>query len=291
MKIADTQTPSTDTKPIDLEASKGKAKRKSSQEKTPSPSKRRKLTAPLLTGPLDPNVHVTDRLQFNLNVEEKKPFKEMSPSESLNMAYELIDRSSICMNYFAGTTKSLLVAELETTQKDLEEAKKENTTLSLHLEETTKAAEEDRIKAANALTEAQNEVTLLKWFVDTLKLDLQKASSQHKELVKERDAAIIERDKLTTENSALGDEVCEERQRGFEQGIAQCHYFFNTPLEHEGFDIMKVYVDDQLVKLSVPEPPEAETDSAATVETVPSGILIAVGEVVNIPFTDQDPKA
>lgn len=66
----------------------------------------------------------------------------------------------------------MLVAELETAQKDLEDAKKENIALSLHLEETTKAAEDNWVKAADNLKEAQNEVTLLKQFVDTLKLDL-----------------------------------------------------------------------------------------------------------------------
>lgn len=184
----------------------------------------------------------------------------------------------------------MLVAELETAQKDLEEAKKENTTLSLRLKEVSKAEEDDRVKVANALQEAQDEVTRLKRSTDTLKLNLQKASSQNKELIKERDVVVADWDRLVVENATLGDKVCEECQSGFDQGIAQCHHFFNTPLEYEGFDIMKVYVHGQLVKLLVQEPPEAETDFAATVETIPSGIPIIVGEAVNIPSTDQEPN-
>lgn len=124
-----------DSKPTVTIAAKPKGKRKQSLEKTLSHPKKRKMSGPLLAGPLDPNVHVADRLQFNLNAEEKKPFKEMTPSELLNMAYELIARASICMNYFVGTTKPLLVSELETAQQDLEKAQKENTTLTTRIEE------------------------------------------------------------------------------------------------------------------------------------------------------------
>lgn len=162
LKISDTQAPSTDTKPSNLDVSKSKAKRKLPNEKNPSPPKKRKVIAPLLTGPLDLNVHVSDRLQFNMTPEEKKPFKGMTPSESLNMAYELITQASVFMNYFAGTTKPLLVAELETTCKNLEAAQKENTTLSTHLEELQKSAEDERAKAANNLAKAQNEISQLK---------------------------------------------------------------------------------------------------------------------------------
>lgn len=185
LKVSSASIPATDTKPIDLEVVKSKAKRKPAQEKTPSPPKKRKVNAPLLAGPLDPNVHVVDRLQYNLNAEEKKPFKGMTPSESLSMAYALIARASICLNYTTGTNKPLLVDELETAHKDLEALKKENTTLSLCIEEITKTAEDDRVKAANDLKEAQTEVTSLKRLVDTLKLDLQRATSQQKELIKE----------------------------------------------------------------------------------------------------------
>lgn len=195
------------------------------------------------------------------------------------------------MNYTVGTNKPLLVAELETALKDLETLKKENTTLSLRIEEITKAAEDDRVKVANSLKKAQDEVTQLKRSADTLKLDLQKASSQNQELIKERDAAITNQDRVAVENAALGDEVCKERQRGFDQGIAQCYYFFNTPLEHEGFDILKVYVDDKLVKLSVQELPEAEVNSADVAETIPLGIPIVAGEAINNSSINQDPKA
>lgn len=79
------------------------------------------------------------------------------------------------------------------------------------------------MKAATALKNAQDEVTQLKQSIDTLKLDLQKASNQNKELIKEKDSLQVDRDKLVVENLTLGDEVCDESQRGFEQGIAQCH--------------------------------------------------------------------
>lgn len=101
----------------------------------------------------------------------------MTPSESLNMAYELISRASVCLNFTVGTTKPLLVGELETAQKDLEALREENTKLSLRIEEMTKASKDDRNKAAENLKKAHNEVTFLKRSVDTLKLDLQKATS------------------------------------------------------------------------------------------------------------------
>lgn len=157
LKISDSQTPYAVVKPADPDSSKSEIKRKIAQDKGPSSQKKRKISGPLLFDPLDPNVHVADRLQYNLTPEERKPFKEMSLSESLNMAYELIARASVCMNYFAGTTKPLLVAELEVARKDLETAKKENAKLSCHLEEVEKTTEDDREKAATALTEAQND--------------------------------------------------------------------------------------------------------------------------------------
>lgn len=67
----------------------------------------------------------------------------MTPSESLNMAYELIARANVCLNYTAGTTKPLLVFELEATTKSLEDVKKENIALALRIEEITKAVEDD----------------------------------------------------------------------------------------------------------------------------------------------------
>lgn len=62
LKLSSTILPD-DTKPIDVDVVKNKPKRKSAQEKTPSPPKKRKMNAPLLTGPLDPNVFIADRLQ------------------------------------------------------------------------------------------------------------------------------------------------------------------------------------------------------------------------------------
>lgn len=40
----------------------------------------------MITGPLDPNVHTADRLQYNLDPAEKKPFKGMTTIEDLDMA-------------------------------------------------------------------------------------------------------------------------------------------------------------------------------------------------------------
>lgn len=270
LKVSNTTLPSADTKPNDLDASKNKPKRKPTQEKTPSPPKKKKDEYSLLTGPLDPNVHVSSLLQFNLNAEEKKPFKGMSPSESLNMAYELIAQASVCLNYTVGTTRPLLITKLENAHKDLEVVRKDNTTLSHRIEEMTKDTEDERVKAADNLKKAQGEVSSLQRSVDTLKLDLQKAITQYEELTKERDTAVTERDKLATENASLGDEVCQERQLGFEQGIAQCHCFFNTPLEHPDFDIMKVYVDGRIFDLSVHASSTA-VENPATL-TVPEGI-------------------
>lgn len=172
LKVSDTTVPPTDTKPKDLDVLKNKAKRKSAHEKTPSPPKKRKTNTPLLTSVLDPNVHVSDRLQFNLNVEEKKSFKGMSPSESLNMAYELIARASVCLNYTTGTTRPLLVVELENAQKELKKVKKDNTALTTRIEEITKAEEDERVKADNKLKKAQGEISSLQQSVDNLKLSL-----------------------------------------------------------------------------------------------------------------------
>lgn len=214
----------------------------------------------MLTGPLDPNVHVADRLQFNLNAEEKKPFKGMTPSQSLNMAYELIAQASVCLNYTVGTTKPLLVTELENAQKELAALKEKNDTLSHRLEELTKSAEDEKTKATTALQESKNQVAALKRSNDTLTLDLQKANTNNTQLVKEKETMTAERDKLLLENASLEDQVCEEQKLGFEQGIAQCHCIFNTPLQHPEFDIMKVFVDSRLVKLSVD--PAAEEESS-----------------------------
>lgn len=73
----------------------------------------------------------------------------------------------------------------------------------------------------------------------------------------------------------MEDEFCEERQRGFEQGIAQCHYFFQSPLEHEGFDIMKILVDGQLVDISsqLPAEPVSAPDQAVPTDALQASQL------------------
>ncbi|XP_022632808.1 uncharacterized protein LOC111240951 [Vigna radiata var. radiata] len=268
LTLTDTKETGTKVRPADPEVPKNKTKRKT-QEKSHSPPKRRKTSTPLLTGPLDRNVHVVDRLQFNLNAEEKKPFKGMTPSESLNMAYELIARASVCLNYTARMNKPMLVTELETTMKSLEETKKENTALALRIDELTKAAKNDRVKADNKLKESRKETVALKLSVDTLKLELQKATTKQEKLIKEKNVALTERDGLATEKATLEDQVCQERELGFNQGIAQCHYFFKTPLEHPNFDIMKVCLDGKLV------------DLADQIATTPEGVVV-------IPTAPQD---
>lgn len=100
-------------------------------------------------------------------------------------------------------------------------------------------------------------------------------TSQRDQAIKERNALETERDKLAAENASLGDEICSERQLGFDQGIAQCHYFFQTPLTHPDFDIMKVYVDGNLVDLSSqlvpdPDPPANITGVEVNVTAIPT---------------------
>lgn len=174
----------------------------------------------------------------------------MTPSESLNMAYKFIARAIVCLNYTAGTTKPLLVAELEAALKNLEDVKKENAALNLRIEEMAKAAEDDRVKASDQLKESQQEVASLKLFVDALTLDLQTANTANEKLAKDNTALITERDNLAIDKISLEEQVCKELELGFTQGIAQCHYFFKTPLEHPDFDIMKVFMNRELIDLS-----------------------------------------
>lgn len=153
LKSTNIQETPIEVKPDAPEVTKGKIKRKT-QEKTSSPPKKWKMGVPPLVGPLDPNVQVADRIQFNLTRDQRKPFKGMTPSESLNIAYELIARASVCLNYIAGTTKPLLVAKLEAATKNLEDVKRDNVALTLRIEEMTKAAEDPRVKAENQLKES-----------------------------------------------------------------------------------------------------------------------------------------
>ncbi|XP_022642122.1 uncharacterized protein LOC111242562 [Vigna radiata var. radiata] len=243
-----------DSKPIVISsAPKTKGRKRSAQEKTPSPTKRKRNSDALLTGPLDPNIHVSDRLEFNLTPEEREPFKKLTPSKASDMAYELLSRAGICLNYDVGTTKPLLVSELEISNKKLEKPQEDVALLTEGLEKANKKAEDDRAKAAASLLKSQNEVKRLQQSVDSLSLSLQQSSNQIKQLTSKKAATIADRDKSLVDFATLEDELCEERQRGFEQGIAQCHYFFKCPLQHEGFHIMKILVDGQLVDIS-PQP-------------------------------------
>lgn len=157
------------------------------------------------------------------------------------------------MDFAIGSVKSEMAKELETARKDLKVAQKENTKLSHHLNEALRVAEEDREKAMSALNQARTSNHQLKVANDDLKLGLQKASTQCTDLIKERDALVSERKKLSVENEFLGRVVFDERLTGFEQGVAQCHYFFKTPVSHPDFDVMKVLVDGKLVTLELPD--------------------------------------
>ncbi|KOM25938.1 hypothetical protein LR48_Vigan205s007500 [Vigna angularis] len=281
LKLSENEKPSlVPAKPSSAGVPKDDTKRKLSRDKPVSFNKKRKITSPLLSGPLDPLVHVAKWLQYNLTPKEKIPFKWMSTGKALDMAYELNARASICMNYAAGSTKSLLSEELDIVRQELETSQKENAELSRCLEEALKAFEESREKAATALTQAQDDLRQLKRTNDDLKLNLHKATSQYQTLVKERDSLVFARDKLTAENLSLEDEIYNERLTGFEQGIAQCHYFFNTPHNRAGFDIMKVLVDGQLVTLSISE----ATNIEATAEAVPSTGLATTEGTLNVAF-------
>lgn len=93
------------------------------------------MEGPLLTASLDLNVRIVERLQYNRTPEEKKPFIGMSPTEALDMTYELSAQANICMNYATGSTKSLVAEELDVVRQDLETTQKENTELSRRLKE------------------------------------------------------------------------------------------------------------------------------------------------------------
>lgn len=59
----------------------------------------------------------------------------------------------------------------------------------------------------------------------------------------EKDALMGDSEKLMDENKFLGGEICNEHLLGYDNGIAQCHYFLRVPLNHPGYDIMKMLVN------------------------------------------------
>ncbi|XP_022640577.1 uncharacterized protein LOC111242296 [Vigna radiata var. radiata] len=194
----------------------------------------------------------------------------MTLSEAYNMGYKLIMRAGVCMNYAAGTTKPLLVVELEAANQQVADLKKDNTALTARVEELTKAAEDAKIKAKAALDASQKKVVSLQSSVETLQTDLDKAKSDNAELLKDKVSALAERDTLLKEKLALEDQVCQERELGFQQGIGQCHYFYNTPLEDPNFDIMKLFVDGKLVDLGGSASPTAEETSPIPTTAAPA---------------------
>lgn len=79
------------------------------------------------------------------------------------------------------------------------------------------------------------------------------------------------------ENKFLGEDICNEHLIGFEQGIAQCHYFFQVPLEHPEYDVMKVVVDGQLVAMSLPDDFEDPTPICPPTTNAPQLVEIIEG--------------
>lgn len=153
--------------------------------------------------------------------------------------------------------------------KKLEKEKEEITSLTEGLEKANKLAEDERIKVVASLLESQNEMKRLQQSIDSLTLNLQQFSNQIKKLTSEKDTALADRDKSLADYAALEDELCEERQRRFEQGIAQCHYFFKSHLEHKGFDIMMILVDEQLVDIS----PQLSTEANSAPDQVARDVI------------------
>lgn len=157
--------------------------------------------------------------------------------------------------------------------------RKTNEDLARRLEEALKTAEDEREKATTTLNKVQNVARLLQRSNDDLKLDLQKASAQNKNLMKERDALAADRKKLADEHKFLGEEVCNERFKGFEQGIAQCHYFFQVPLDYPEYDVMKEVVDGQLVTMSLPNDVGVPTPIDPSTAEAPQPVaVIKVGD-------------
>ncbi|KOM49241.1 hypothetical protein LR48_Vigan08g006800 [Vigna angularis] len=62
-----------------------------------------------------------------------------------------------------------------------------------------------------------------------------------------------------------------------EARIVQCSYFFNVLIDHEGYDVMKMVVDGQLIDLPLP-PVEADED-LPTVPEEPQRIEVVVEDV------------
>ncbi|KOM55159.1 hypothetical protein LR48_Vigan10g105100 [Vigna angularis] len=95
-------------------------------------------------------------------------------------------------------------------------------------------------------------------------------SVQYKDLLIERDNLLAERDdllaqwvKLAKENTYLGYEVHNEHVAGFKKGITQCFYFFEVPIDHEGYDVMKMVVDRQLVDVPLPTAQEERNEGSS----------------------------
>ncbi|KOM41327.1 hypothetical protein LR48_Vigan04g152500 [Vigna angularis] len=268
-------TPSTVQVEDEVSLQRG-GKRKVVKDKSVCSSKKKKRKVPegpLMAGPFDSTVHLADRLEYRLDPEENKLLHGMTTGEVVDLAYELNVRSNLCLAYAAGSAKSIIAEELEVARLDLEKAKKSNEDLTRRVEELQKMAEDERQKASVILAKARNAARQLQKVNDDLKSDLQKSAIQITDLTRERDALAATQAKMTVENKALGDDVCNERFRGFEQGIAQCHYFFKVPLDFPDFDIMKDVVNGELIALSLPE-----TEGMPPNEIIPPNAPAEVGE-------------
>ncbi|KOM41331.1 hypothetical protein LR48_Vigan04g152900 [Vigna angularis] len=83
------------------------------------------------------------------------------------------------------------------------------------------------------------------------------------------------------QNKFLGEEICNECLLGFDQGIAQCHYFFQVLLDHLSYDIMKMVVDGQLVTMSFPDDAEPPAPIVPQAKDEPQPIEV-IEEIVDV---------
>lgn len=115
-------------------------------------------------------------------------------------------------------------------------------------------------------------------------MDLQWADIQNKDLLIERDNLLVvwddllaQRVKLVEENTYLGNEVYNEHVVGFEKGIVQYAYFFwSFDLDHEGYDVIKMVVNRQM--MDVPLSTAQEEVSASPIEE-PQRIEVVVQDI------------
>ncbi|KOM49245.1 hypothetical protein LR48_Vigan08g007200 [Vigna angularis] len=106
---------------------------------------------------------------------------------------------------------------------------------------------------------------------------LMKTGDLYKDLQAERDGLSVEWAKLIEENKYFAGEVYNDHVNDFYKGIMQCDYFFDVLNDHEGYDIMKMVVDGQLVDLPLPHVKAEEVLSIVSEE--PQLIEVVVEDV------------